>query len=647
VAGLAGVFMRGGDRAEPAILSRMADAAPHRATDGGWTFCDGPFGAIRQRTVLTPEDEFERRPIVHRDPAAVMVFDGRLDNRAELASMLAVDTPRLREMPDGFLALHAWLRWGEELPVHLLGDFALVVWDGPSRSVFCAADPFGIRPLHYYLSDTVLVFASELTQLLAHPLVPRSPDERGVAEFLCGDPRTPGRTLYRDVHRLPHGRALSVSSSVARQARYWTPRTAVVRRRDAAEYADAFRERFDCAVNARLRGRGGVAAHLSGGLDSSSVVATAAHLGYRDRLTAFSLAFDAPSEASERSYVEDVLQRCAVQGVVLPPPPFDPAEVRGQVIRRQYLPDFPHSLIVTPMRRAIASRGIRVALTGSGGDLGLSGSYFYYADLLKRGRIAAFLRRYHDVATAPEHGWASAELLRGALWPLLPARLRRVLRPLARRLSHLAVPDWIEPALARRAGLAAPHDRPISRATVSLANATVAAGYDGGLMHLVHDLYELGSSEQCIYDRHPFLDRSLVEFLLTLPDDQRWSRGTMKLVLRSAMAGRLPPSVRERSDHAKSDFSHLTRLALEGLGGRRFFERLSIESEGWVRPGALARRHDLMRRLHAARDLRYRDVGWELWSAAAIELWYRGVFDGKPPARRRLWIEGNTTPVTV
>jgi hypothetical protein len=155
-------------------------------------------------------------------------------------------------------------------------------------------------------------------------------------------------------------------------------------------------------------------------------------------------------------------------------------------------------------------------------------------------------------------------------------------------------------------------------------------------MHTMLDLYELGSSAYGIYDRHPFLDRRVAEFAVALPDDLRWRNGQMKYVLRRAMAGRLPDAVRERSDHAKSDFSHLAIDALEGMGGRRFFERLTIADNGWVVRGALPLVYDRMRALHAAGDLRYRELTWQLWAVVAVECWYSGVF-GAIPVRRESW----------
>ncbi len=642
MSGLAGVFMRRTDApAVRATVAAMGDAAPHRAVDGSWAWHAGSFSGIRQRTFCTPEDSYEQIAVETHGPT-VMLFEGRLDNRDELAHSFDLSPAPLSGLSDAALALRAWVRWREQTPIKLLGDFALAVWDGPGEQVFCATDALGVRPFHYYLSDTTFVFATELKQLLAHPVVPCEPNERAVAEFLCTDPRASGQTLYRHLHRLPHAHALTVTKTDARLVRYWDPRHVTpLTFRDDAAYVERFREIFDRSVADRLRTAYPLGVHLSGGLDSSSVLVTAAGMAGPRGLSAVSLMFPGVPDADEHAYIDAVLRHRPMSAVQIEPPPFDPEAVRDQVRQRRYLPDFPNVLVASALRGAMAARGIRSSLTGSGGDLGLAGSYFHYADLLKRGQFVSFARRYREVARSPEHGWTSAEVLRGGLWPLLPSTLRRALRPLARRLVGMNVPSWIDPAFARRVGMLdlAPIAPPPNR---HLAAATSAAAYDGGLMHAMLDLYELGSSAYGIYDRHPFLDRRVAEFAVALPDDLRWRNRQMKYVLRRAMAGRLPDAVRERSDHAKSDFSHLAIDALEGMGGRRFFERLTIADNGWVVRGALPHVYDRMRALRAAGNLQYRELTWQLWSAVAVECWYSIVF-GAIPVRRESWKSVQTT----
>ena len=268
MSGLAGVFMRDGTPADPAIVASMAATTPHRHPDGQWGLSDGCFAAIRQRTVTTPEDQHECSPVVDYDARLSMFFDGRIDNRRELADALRIPSAQRCTLPDAGLALEAWKAWGRKAPERLLGDFAFVVWDAGEQSLFCARDPMGVRPLFHFLSEHAFVFGSELRQVLEHPLVPKEPDESTVAGLLQVSLRDPSRTLYRGVRRLPHAHALVVKPGTICQWRYWDvdgPRALAYR--DDREYAEAFREVFDVAVEARLRSCGPVGAYLSGGLD--------------------------------------------------------------------------------------------------------------------------------------------------------------------------------------------------------------------------------------------------------------------------------------------------------------------------------------------------------------------------------------------
>lgn len=628
MSGFVGVFMRNGEPPDPTLLAAMASRTPYRSADGCCEVLDGPFCGIGLRTITTPEDQ--HAPQCDGGPQAFIIFDGRLDNRDELGDVLGISRQALRARSDASLARTAWQIWREDVPAHLAGDFALVIWDRRERSLLCARDPMGVRPLFYWLSDRAFVFGSELRQVLAHPLVPQSPHEAMVARLLAGElPRASNWTLYRGVHRLPHAHRLVVTAEGVRVARYWTPDLGrELRLPSDDEYAEAFREVFDRAVEARLRSCRPIGAYLSGGLDSSSVVVAACALGARERsgLTTFSLVFPGRPEADEREYSEAVLHRTGVTGVALRPQAPGADDFRAQVAKGRELPDFPHDCMGNAVRAAMRARGIHVALTGTGGDTGLSGSHFYYADLLRAYRLRMLWRRYRDVARQPGMGWTSADLLEGGLWPLLPVFARHALRPLARRARGAGVPAWIRPELASRVGL--DQVPPLRRIPAGqLARTDVYDGLENGWTHMALDMYQRGSAEWGIEERHPFLDRRVLEFVLSLPDEQRWQHGQTRYVVRRAYGTELPTEVRDRPAGHKGDFSHVYIDALDAIGGRSFFSApLAVAANGWIVPSVLCEVYDRMRSLHHAGDLAYGDLAFRLWNVAALEMWYSEVF---------------------
>jgi asparagine synthase (glutamine-hydrolysing) len=646
MSGVLGVFMRDGLTAEWPVVAGMAATTPHRAPDGEWAVRDGSFAAVRQRTVTTVEDEYEREPVVDGAARLALFFDGRLDNRDELASMLRLDRPRASAWPDARLALEAWKAWGEAAPSRFLGDFAFVVWSAADRRVACVRDPMGVRPLFYHLGERALVFGSEIRQVLAHPLVPCKPDELTLAGLLQTSLKDGTRTLYEGVRRVLPAQLLAVDPRTARARAYWDADAGrELALGSDAEYAEAWREVFDRAVGARLRSRGAVGAYLSGGLDSSSVAVTARVLGPQTAapLRAFSLVFSGEPCADEREYSDAVRHHADLAGEALTPPPLDPATSRAQVAARGELPDFPHDATGDVVRAAMSRLGIRVALTGSGGDVGLSGSHYHYADLLRRGALVRFCRRYVDVARQPAMGWFHADLLRCAVWPLLPFAARRPLRPIARALGVPAVPLWIASDFATRMGL---RDAPPPRVVAPgrLARTDVREGFEDAWTHMALDMYQRGSTEWAIEDRHPFFDRRVVEFALSLPDEQRWQRGRSRYVLRNALGARLPSVVRDRPDSGKGDFSHVYLAPLEALGGEAFFsDSLVTAQAGWV---VAAQARALLRRVRAHRaagDPNYGDAAFRLWTIAAVEMWYAGIFG--PRAGRKPWsIENSPAP---
>lgn len=639
MSGLVGAFMRNGYPAEREAVSAMAALAPYRARDGEWTLHSGEMCAVRQLTWTTPEDAYDAGSTIDPVTGVALLFDGRIDNRTELASVLGIGLDRLTTLPDSAVVLEAWRRWGSETPARLLGDFAWVVWDPLRKRVFCARDPMGIRPLFYHLSDRVFVFASEIRQVLAHPLVPREVDESTVAAFLQSSLRTDDPTLFRHVKRLPHAQWLEITPDRVARRRYWSvDLSRELHLRSDMEYADAFREVFDRAVTARVRSDRAIGAYLSGGLDSSSVLVTACLTPARAGAVAFSLVFPDDPAADERVYAETVARDCAVPLVPLRPPRLRPEKMLAEAAETAELPLAPNDLAGVAILRAMADRGIRVALTGCGGDYGLTGSFFHFAELLSRGRLFAAIARGRDALSHPAIGVADLKLVHHAVWPLLPASARRLLRPLARRIDRRPHAPWIPAPFARRAGLLEPLP-PREVDTSQLARVHAMDAYESAWNHVLDDTYHRVSASWGVEERHPFFDRHMIEFALALPDDQRWKRGWMKYVLRGAMRGRLPEAVRLRPDASKADFSSLFGEALAAIGREKFFESLRIAEAGWVDADVLRRMYQHMRRQRLAADPSYGDTARELWIAASLELWYGATFAGQQP--------GSTTWKTI
>ncbi|MFZ4859319.1 MAG: asparagine synthetase B family protein [Desulfuromonadaceae bacterium] len=212
----------------------------------------------------------------------VFVCTGRLDNREEVCSALGLTSIRSDCNDDGFIILRAYDRWGKQCTERLYGDWAFAAWHLQERRLFLARDHFGITSLYYYSDQNMFAFATSRQALLNLNLAPRKMDELYLAQVLTSWPVYHGeRTVHAAIHRLPPAHRLTVTADRLDIDQYWylenTPLLHLPKRQD---YVEAFRELFDDAVLARLkvsRDSDGIASTLSGGLDSSSVTATAAH----------------------------------------------------------------------------------------------------------------------------------------------------------------------------------------------------------------------------------------------------------------------------------------------------------------------------------------------------------------------------------
>ncbi len=602
MSGFAAILRPGGAPVDPARFEAVAGAAPHRSPQGVSVRVDGPVGLAH----LAPASEGERQPLVDPASGVALVFDGRLDNRRELAR--AGLGPA--DGSDGALALAAYLRWGEAFAERLLGDFVIALWDPARRTFLGARDPLGIRPFVYAVAtDGTLVCASEVAQILAVPEIDREPDEGMVAECLTAAITSLEDTLYSGVKRLPPAHLLLADDQGIRRRRYWDvdPARTVTFATDC-EYASALRELLLEAVACRLPSTGPVGVDLSGGLDSSTIACFAASLA-PGRVEAFSLVHPGRT-FDETPWIREVIDATGLAWN--PIVPRNPAWslALGQARRNRDLPEYPNSDCFEDLWRRAGERGIRVLLTGAGGDDLLFGSELHLADLLAAGRFReAFARRP-----------PLRPLLRSGLWPLLPGRFRRTVR----RTTGRGIPSFVRRELSRRVGLADRIGQPVPGAAMpTCAQQDHYRSTFGGWGVHFHEMFERLAARSGVVPRHPLLDRRIVEFALALPEDQRGRDGVDRFALRGAGRGMVPPRILRRSD--KADFSEDLATAIESAGGRGAFERLLVEERGWVDGAAARRLHDRMSGLREREDPRWIDPVWPLWMILAVECWLRAL----------------------
>lgn len=267
---------------EDAVLSdveRMGASMSYRSPDRRTAKVIGPIGLGAGLMRVTHEDWNDAQPLADASGAVTLAADVRLDNREALAARLDISESRLAGMADSAIVLAAYLRWGEDLADHLLGDFAFAVWDGRSRKLLLFRDHMGQRTLFYTQTAKVFAFATDINALWALEGVSTKISETAIGRRLMQAPDgAPGATFYEEVFGLTGGMRLSIgrSQSLALH-RYWRPRADPVHEgRDEAYYAATYRTLLAEAVACRLRrNRKTTALMLSGGYDSAAIAGLA------------------------------------------------------------------------------------------------------------------------------------------------------------------------------------------------------------------------------------------------------------------------------------------------------------------------------------------------------------------------------------
>ena len=544
------------DQTLDAMLDALADYGPERAV---WT-----AGAVRLGCRYAPAGDAGAAALVtDRDAGLVLAADARLDDRETLGDALGVPHPQRPGLADVDLALRAYTRWGEACPAHLVGDFAFAVWDERRGALFCARDHIGVRPFYYALEDGRFVFASAVEAVLAAPGVSGALDEAVVAAWLSSlrpDGRT--HTFFRAVRKLPAGHTLTVEPAAGstagdagrvrvRMERYWRPeQTPAVRPASDDAHAEQFLELYGRAVRDRLRG-GPVGVHLSGGLDSSGVAVLAAReLRRQGRaappafswLPALGGAPPKPAHAREYALVDAVGAQERLRVFHGAP---GPEEIVDALRRDVTLPSASVSFNEEVVLRRAAAMGVRVLLSGTGGDECASfDGRGHLPHLLLSGRWRRLAAEWRAQDGGARRLFVTVVL--PLLHPALPATLNRWRDGRGVRRRWL-----IDPGFARRVKpLVLPRPR-----MIGVRRTQVRFLRDGHLGWSLEQLRARGVRQGIEY-RFPLLDRRLLEFALGLPPEQFRRPGHSRWLMRHALRTVLPPEVcrsRSKADPARSD----------------------------------------------------------------------------------------------
>jgi asparagine synthase (glutamine-hydrolysing) len=612
--GIAGFAGRLSGDASAERLRAMCDAIVHRGPDEAGYLSRPEIGlGLGMRRLSIIDLAGGSQPIGNEDGSVQVVFNGEIYNFRELRAGLERRGHRFATHTDTEVLVHLYEEHGDGLVEHLRGMFAFALWDARGERLLIARDRLGIKPLYYWPTpDGALAFASELKSLLRLDGFPGAIDARAMSEYLALGYVPEPRSIYAGVRKLPPGhRLVWRAGEPLRAERYWSPLREVDESIGVADAVAEIRRLLAEAVRYRLIADVPLGAFLSGGIDSTAVVAEMARQMDRPVKT-FSIGFEEPefNEAPHAAAVARALGTEHTELIVRP----DADALFERIVHGFDEPFADSSAIPTLLVSQLAAEHVKVVLSGDGGDE-LFGGYTRYRDFVARGRV-------------------------------LPAPLRRALGALARRLPHGALGrnrllEYSRGMRGRYAGMVAnalsPAEGGVAREHVVRAGASMDAllepwfervdSYDPALQPSLVDLqsYLPGdiltkvdrmSMAVSIEARVPLLDHHLVEFASTLPMRLKLREGTGKWIFREALRGLVPDFVFEKR---KQGFGVPLKPWMRGPLRHRV-DRLLERGAGiheWVEPAAVAR-------VVAEHQAGRRDHSPLLWKLTVLQLWLDG-----------------------
>ena len=622
---------------DPPVLQRMTDVLRHRGPDDEGTYRSEfqlrppyesmPGVALGFRRLSIIDVGGGHQPLSNEDGSVWVVFNGEIYNFLALRHRLEGSGHRFRTHSDTETIVHLYEDEGPDCFRHLNGMFAIAIWDSQRRRLVLGRDRLGKKPLVYRHEPGRLAFASELKSLLEIPGVAREVDATALDHYLTFQYVPHPRTIFRGISKLPPGHLAVYGDDRLEVRSYWEPDFQHERPIALGDACEQLRELLESSVSMRLQSEVPLGAFLSGGVDSSLIVAIAQQKTQQP-LKTFSIGFPI-KEYDETRYARQVAEHLKTEHHEFQVTPAG-MEILPKLVWHYDEPFADSSAIPTWYVSQLTRQHVTVALSGDGGD-----------------ELFAGYPRYKAVALAAglDRLWPLRAVFGARIWQSLPSSTRQksVLRRLKRFCEVLRTPplrrylDWIGIFKeAQRARLytddflgGLPDDDPagfLQRAyarcqrrdpvtAFSLTDLTTYLPCD--LMTKV-DIASMAHSLEC---RQPFLDYRVVEFAASLPGRLKYRRGRGKRLLQAAFGHLLPREIWSRKkmgfgvpleDWFRHDLKELTHDVLLGT---------VCEQRGYFRP-------EVVREMVQQHEAGTYNHCYHLWSLLVLELWLQRWCDG-------------------
>lgn len=510
---------------------------------------------------ITPESVGEKLPYYDSQRRLAITADAIIDNRDELFEKLQIKKEKRKKMTDSELILHSYEKWEDEAPSFLVGDFAFMIWDERKQKLFGARDFSGSRTLYYYVDNNKLVFNTVIHPFFTLPHIEKKLNEQWIAEFIAisgvVDTVDTNITVYKDIYQLPPSHRVIVREGRITLSRYSTIVSgAKIKLKSDYEYEEAFREVFQTAVNSRLRTYRNVGAHLSGGLDSGSVVSFAVKSLNTENKILNTYSYVPPDDfvdftpksriANERPYIESTIRH--VGGITENFLDFkgkNPLTEIDDILETMEMPYkfFENSIWLKGIFEKANSDDVGVLLNGGRGNFTISWgpALEYYATLLKRLNLVHLQNELNLYSK-------NLGVKKSRVFPLIA----KIAFPFINRISPLfeqyGSPLLINPELAEKTDVF----EKLKMHGINVTESTLPNIFNERKRHF-EELFHWSATNTIgtkmslrysVWKRDPTNDLRVIRFCLSVPEEQYVQGGLDRALIRRSTKDLLPDMVR-------------------------------------------------------------------------------------------------------
>ncbi len=516
--GIVGKINLNGQPVNPEAIKQMCRAIKHRGPDDEGIYIKGPVGLGSRRLAIIDLSPAGHQPLSNENKTVWITFNGEIYNFHELRQKLIKKGHRFRSQTDTETVVHLWEDYGVDCLKFLRGMFAFAIWDERKQTLFLARDRLGKKPLKYYLDNKTLIFASELKAILTQK-ISRELDLQAVDHFFGLEAVPEPLTGFKQIKKLPAGSYLLLKNGRVVVKRYWQLNFSEKLNFSQAEWINLIKEKLIEAVKLRLVSDVPVGAFLSGGIDSSLVVALMNQLGQKE-INTFSVGFEGGSD--ELPYARTVAKKLATRHheIILKP---DSWRLLPKLAESYEEPYGDPSALPTFLVSRLAGKTLKVVLNGDGGDENFAGYQRYqkFAVMNPIGRWLPFLNSGSNIYPAAYLGLTAPVSFKKTLY-----------RPeLFDRVDPSATKTLFQKQQLKR---------------LTPLDNVLKTDFRLYLTQVLLPKVDMASMANSLEVRSPFLDQELVELTAKMPDKFKLKGLTGKYILKQAAQDWLPSEIINR-----------------------------------------------------------------------------------------------------